>query len=264
MFIKIKQTPCYTFSMQKTVIYTDGSSRGNPGPGGFGALLVITDEKQNRKVVELGGREDHTTNNRMELLATLESLQYIEERKIVGVVEIHTDSAYVLNGITGWVFGWEKNGWKTQHGDDVLNQDLWKVLSAIAFRIKSRQGLEWIKVKGHSGIWANERVDQIATEYADSARPLLYTGTLESYLKLMNIGEKELFAVTAIASTKSSSKNKKPYAYASYVDGLIYQDTTWAACEKRVKGKKGAKFKKVFSKEEYDELVTLWQGHEVV
>jgi ribonuclease HI len=251
--------------MQKTVIYTDGSSRGNPGPGGFGALLVTSDEKQNRKVTELGGHEDHTTNNRMELLATLESLQYIEERKIQGSVEIHTDSAYVLNGITGWVFGWEKNGWKTQNGDDVLNQDLWKVLSAVAFRTKSRQGLEWIKVKGHSGIWANERVDQIATEYADSARPLLYTGALESYLKLMNIEEKELFAVTYVASTtKSSSKNKKPYAYVSCVDGSVYKDETWAACEKRVKGKKGAKFKKVFSKEEYDELVTLWRGHEVV
>jgi ribonuclease HI len=169
-----------------------------------------------------------------------------------------------LNGITGWVFGWEKNGWKTQNGDDVLNQDLWKVLSTVAFRIKSKQGLEWVKVKGHSGIWANERVDQIATEYADSLRPLLFTGSLESYLKLMSIDEKELFAVTTASPVKSSSKNKKTYAYVSYVDGSVHKDETWAACEKRVKGKKGAKFKKVFSKEEYDELVKLWQGHEVV
>ncbi len=248
----------------KTIIYTDGSSRGNPGPGGFGALLIITDEKEHKKVVELGGHEDHTTNNRMELLATLESLQYIEERKIAGKVEVHTDSAYVLNGITGWVFGWEKNGWKTQNGDEVLNQDLWRALAAISFRIKSKQGLEWIKVKGHSGIWANERVDQIATEYADSSQPLLYTGALESYLKLMSIDEKELFTSTVSTSQKSSSKNKKPYAYASCVDGSVYKDETWAACEKRVKGKKGARFKKVFSKEEYDDLVKLWQGHEVV
>jgi ribonuclease HI len=81
----------------------------------------------------------------------------------------------------------------------------------------------------------------------------------------MNIGEKELSAVTTVSSaTKSSSKNKKLYAYVSFVDGSVFRDATWADCERRVKGKKGAKFKKVFSKEEYDELVALWQGHEVV
>ena len=90
-------------------IYTDGSSRGNPGPGGFGASLLIGN-KGDQKVVELGGREEHTTNNRMELSAIREALLYIEERKLEGDIELYTDSSYAMNGLLGWMYGWEKNG----------------------------------------------------------------------------------------------------------------------------------------------------------
>ena len=104
------------------IVFTDGSSRGNPGPGGWGAVVI----EASGKVVELGGREDMTTNNRMEIAAALGALAHIHTRGIAGDIEINTDSAYLLQGITMWVYGWEKNGWKTKTGDDVLNQDLWK------------------------------------------------------------------------------------------------------------------------------------------
>ena len=234
-------------------IYTDGSSRGNPGPGGYGAVLLFTHSTvyNDQKVVELGGREDQTTNNRMELRAAVEALAYVEDRKISGAVEIYTDSAYVLHGITGWVFGWEKNGWKTSNGDPVLNQELWKSLSSLAFRIKARQGLVWTKVKGHSGVFLNERADILATKFADAERPLLFTGSFTEYEKLFR-------AVEFSQKTNPTKKSGKAYSYVSCINGQIFVDTTWAACEKRVKGTRAPKYKKVFSEEEQNELIKLW------
>jgi ribonuclease HI len=134
-----------------TVIFTDGSSRGNPGPGGWGALLIENTEKGAR-VSELGGREEHTTNNRMELMAALKALQFAEERKFTAPLELRTDSSYLLNGITMWVYGWEKNGWKTKEGEPVLNQDIWQELVAVSFRLKKLADLQWVKVARHDEI----------------------------------------------------------------------------------------------------------------
>jgi ribonuclease HI len=240
---------------QMITIFTDGSSRGNPGPGGWGTIVIAQG-----KVWELGGREAETTNNRMELTAALRALEHIETKKLTGDAVVYIDSAYVLQGVTGWMFGWEKNGWKTQAKEDVLNQDIWRELLAISYRLKSIVNIRFEKVSGHAGVFGNERVDVIATAYADHEKPLLFVGALSQYEQIIG-GDIFSLVETVVKKKKSSNKNKGPaYSYVSLVDGKIHTDKTWAICEKRVKGKKGVKFKKVFSKQEEDELKKEWLG----
>lgn len=153
---------------QKLEIYTDGSSLGNPGRGGYG--VVFTQDQ--RIIHEISGGELHTTNNRMELRACIEALRYIIHRTDLWVenteVVIHADSAYVLGGITSWVYGWEKNGWRKADKKEVLNQDLWQEL--LAFVRECKYKLSWVKVKGHSGVEYNERADVLATTYANNQK----------------------------------------------------------------------------------------------
>jgi ribonuclease HI len=148
-------------------IFTDGSSRGNPGPGGWGAIVSAKDE-----VRELGGREDNTTNNRMELSAAINALVYVDENDIGTDVLVHTDSKYVIKGITSWVSGWKRNGWKTANKTDVINRDLWEALSFVS----SGLSIKWKYVEGHAGHPGNERCDQIATSFADNVVTQLYHG----------------------------------------------------------------------------------------
>jgi ribonuclease HI len=135
----------------KTVdVFTDGACSGNPGPGGWGAILRYgTTEK------ELSGGEAATTNNRMELMAAIAALEAL---KSAVNVRIHTDSQYVKNGITAWIHGWKKNGWKTADKKPVKNVDLWQRLDAA---LKGHK-IEWIWVKGHAGHDENERADALA------------------------------------------------------------------------------------------------------
>ncbi len=223
-------------------VFTDGSSRGNPGPGGWGAIVIANaDTSAQSKVIELGGRDDHTTNNRMEMTAALEALKTIRTRELEGDVEIHTDSAYLINGVTKWIFGWEKNNWLTKEGQAVLNKDLWQGLAEIVRVFKMKREIHWKKVAGHSGLRGNERVDEIATMYADKEFVLLFTGSLVQYETMLG---SDIFTVGKTAVKKKSGSSAKAYSYVSFVDGKIYVDATWAACEKRVKGKKGVRFKK--------------------
>ena len=234
-------------------VFTDGASRGNPGPGGWGAIIIANGPTPaESKVIELGGREDHTTNNRMEMMAALEALQTIRRRDLPGDVEMHTDSAYLINGITQWVHGWEKNGWLTKEGEPVLNRDLWQFLVEMVRALKLRKNIVWKKVSGHSGLRGNERVDEIATMYADKQFVLLYTGGLEKYNEMLG---SDIFHVEKKAAKKKSSSSAKAYSYVSYVDSKLHTDKTWAACEKRVKGKKGAKYKKSISAEDEAEII---------
>lgn len=148
----------------KLTIYTDGSSRGNPGPGGW-AAIIITDTE----VIELGGAEQHTTNNRMELLGAIKGLQEVGPHMHVEAVEVFTDSEYVKKGMTEWITGWIAKGWKTSTKKPVLNQDLWKELHAEEKRLKDvGVKMSWTYVKAHVGIALNERADTIATSCADS------------------------------------------------------------------------------------------------
>jgi ribonuclease HI len=147
-------------------IYTDGSSLGNPGRGGWGVLIIKNEELGIKNDIELGGGEKDTTNNRMELKACIEALKYLRKSDFLNIKEvtIHADSAYVLGGITNWIFGWEKNGWRTANKKPVLNQELWKELVSLVRDFRGK--IIWQKVKGHSGHIHNERADEIATTYA--------------------------------------------------------------------------------------------------
>jgi ribonuclease HI len=144
--------------MSLVEIYTDGACRGNPGPGGWGALLSSGEHEK-----ELSGAEKLTTNNRMELTAVIRALEALKKPS---EVLIYTDSEYVRKGITEWVKNWKARGWKTADRKPVKNQDLWEQLDALAAVHK----IEWRWVKGHSGVPGNERVDQLANEAIDAMR----------------------------------------------------------------------------------------------
>lgn len=249
------------------VIYTDGSSLGNPGPGGWGSLIVTSykesmtkEDKDSSKVIELGGKDPNTTNNRMELTAIKESFSYILDRKIDGDITLYTDSSYARDGLDGWVYGWEKNGWKTKTGEDVSNQDLWKELAGQLFRLKKSRNVNLVKVSGHHGVVANEHVDNIATSFAHNEQVLLFTGSLSHYESLT--GEEITLSNKTHGNkkSKSGSSSQLAYSYVSLVDGDVFVDKTWPDCEKRVKGKKGVKYKKVFSKEEEEDLINEFKN----
>jgi ribonuclease HI len=141
-------------------VYTDGACSGNPGPGGWGAILTWNDHQR-----ELKGGEPHTTNNRMELTAAIAALEAL---KRPCTIDLHTDSEYLKNGITTWINGWKRNGWRTADKKPVKNVDLWQRLeSAIA-----RHQVRWHWVKGHAGHDMNERADQLAREAIAEMRVL--------------------------------------------------------------------------------------------
>lgn len=133
-------------------IWTDGACSGNPGPGGWGAIL-----RYNGHQKELSGGEPLTTNNRMELMAAISALEALNR---ASVVDLHTDSQYLRGGITGWIHGWKKNGWKTSSRKPVKNVDLWQRLDDLT----GKHDIRWHWVKGHAGTEANERADQLARD----------------------------------------------------------------------------------------------------
>ena len=133
-------------------VYTDGACSGNPGPGGWGAILTFGEQRK-----ELFGGERDTTNNRMELLASIAALEVLKKPCRV---HLHTDSNYLRDGITKWIHGWKRNGWKTADKKPVKNEDLWKQLDAAV----ARHTIEWHWVKGHAGHPENERADELARE----------------------------------------------------------------------------------------------------
>lgn len=216
------------------IVFTDGSARGNPGPGGWGAVILGEDT-----VTELGGREDHTTNNRMELLAVISALDFISQER---EMTIYTDSAYMVNGITRWVIGWEKNKWKTSKKEDVLNKDLWKRLDDA----RKHKIIDWKLIKGHSGTAGNERCDVIATSFADKVPIILYNGSRQRYGIDVSIKEGK-------KSSKTKSKSRA-YSYVSMVDGVVEVHKTWEECKKRVHGI-NAKYKKSVSPENEEEII---------
>ncbi len=141
--------------MAELFAYTDGACSGNPGPGGWGALLIARDGDSVLKTRELQGGEADTTNNRMELLAAINALEALERPSNLTIV---TDSAYVKGGITEWIFGWKRRGWKTSTKKPVKNEDLWRRLD----EAQARHQVTWEWVKGHAGHPENERADELA------------------------------------------------------------------------------------------------------
>ena len=141
--------------MSDLFAYTDGACSGNPGPGGWGALLIARDGETEKKRRELNGGEATTTNNRMELLAAISALESLTRPSRITMV---TDSQYVKNGVTSWIHGWKRNGWKTSAKKPVKNEDLWKRLDEAG----QRHDVVWQWVKGHAGHPENERADELA------------------------------------------------------------------------------------------------------
>jgi ribonuclease HI len=247
------------------VVFTDGSSRGNPGPGGFAAVVVYKLKVESWEVKEIGGREEKTTNNRMELTAAIKALEFVSSLHATRCT-LYADSSYLINGITKWIYGWQKNGWKTKERRDVENRDLWEALIS-AVRGKS---IEWKQVGGHVGVAGNVRCDEIATAFADGHSPKLYADVLDlpaapsgSAAQAGNYPIKNILDIkedAELAAEKASGRshsNAKAYSYVSLVDGVIQTHKTWSECEARVKGKK-AKFKKALSAEEEKNLITEW------
>jgi len=136
---------------------TDGACSGNPGPGGWGGLIIFDDNSE----LEIGGSEQNTTNNRMELTAAIKTLEKLKTYKIKENFKLRTDSKYVIEGYTKWIINWKRNGWKTSSGKSVQNLDLWQKIDQLRIN-----GLVMEYVKGHSGDKQNDRVDKIATNYS--------------------------------------------------------------------------------------------------
>jgi len=228
---------------EKIVMFTDGSSLGNPGPGGWGAVVVFPDGG----VTELGGGDKNTTNNRMELLAAIEALNFTKEES--APVALHTDSSYVINGITKWVRGWQANGWMTQAKKPVLNKDLWEQL---VIETKNRN-IEWKHVEGHAGLAGNEQADAIANSFAAGSTPKLFAGHKGEYpVDVLNVTYD-----AAQKSTKDRAK-RKAYSYLSLVDGKLMIHKTWTECKDRVNGKRNVKFRKALSPEDEENIKKEW------
>ncbi len=241
--------------LPEVIIYTDGSSRGNPGPGGWGTIIVWEG-----KVKELGGGEKHTTNNRMELSAAIAGLSFVRDLGSAYSVDMRADSSYVINGITKWIAGWERNGWKNSKKEDVLNRDLWEALASALSDVKmSGSKIRWRYTPGHSGIPGNERADEIATDYADGKRPKLFNGARAEYAVDLESLEVTVVSTKSKKSPEEKARQKmKAYSYLSLVGGKLVRHTTWADCEKRVKGVKGTKFKKAVSAEDERAIIKTW------
>jgi ribonuclease HI len=245
--------------------FTDGACSGNPGQGGWGSVVI----SPQGHVVELGGYEPLTTNNRMELLATIESLELVLKNNhfIQGpsddpdsedlILSVYTDSTYVIRGITQWIFGWRKRGWKNQEGGEVSHQELWKQLSRCCEQLKDKGiKIDWKYVRGHSGIPGNERVDEIAQSFSKKKWVQLYQGSLLQYsIPIFDLPE--TFDLPEMKSPQKTEK-KQAYSYLSLVGGQFKRHLDWKSCESEVKGRPGAKFKKAMSPQEEEEIKRSW------
>ncbi len=186
--------------MKQITIYTDGSSRGNPGPGGYGFICIYPNDADEMRIDEVGGRESMTTNNRMELKAVIEALKFFDDyyaKNTPTTYEVRLDSAYVLNGSTKWLHGWKAKNWISSTQEEVKNIDLWQEMDSV---LKGKE-IKWTLLKGHSKIFGNERCDEIATAYADNKKIDLYSGFLAEYK-----GAEEVLNIKVGAPTKNPQR----------------------------------------------------------
>ncbi len=232
------------------IIFSDGAALGNPGPGGWGTVVILS----KKLITELGGYEEHTTNNRMEIMALLMGLRRIEGER--GDVLCCTDSQYVINAVTKWLHGWKKNGWKTTTKQPVLHRELFEEIDARIDAHKKHGAVHFQYVPGHVGVSGNERCDTIATSFARKDDPELYNGKLSDYaIDILNVG----IDPTAMEKKDSIKKRSGPaYSYLSLVDGKVKRHKTWAECEARVKGKPGVKYKKALTEAEEEAILKSW------
>lgn len=229
------------------LIFTDGACSGNPGPGGWGTVIATRDGQ----IQELGGGVENTTNNRMELSAAIRGLRFIEKKS--GRVNFFTDSTYVIRGITQWIWGWRRKGWKNAEGEEVQNRDLWEDLSALVQARKPNE-VNWYYSRGHVGTPGNERCDEIAVAFSQGRHISLYRGSLLQY----SVAIHDLPADTTLPEMRPKEEKKPAYSYLSCLHGVVIRHKDWASCERRVKGQSGAKFKKAMSSQDEPEILAAW------
>lgn len=233
---------------QKITIFTDGAAKGNPGRGGYGAVI-----SEGETVTEVGGYRERATNNEMELQAVIEALKVVKGSD--SHVSIYTDSKYVVEGAKGWIFGWVKNGWKTKAETDVLNKELWQELLPLLKQVQ----IEWHKVPGHVGIIGNERADTIASDFAEKGSFNLYSGNKTDYgFDISDTSYDETKAKERSDARKRQAQ--KAHSYVSLLDGVVQVHKTWGECESRVKGKGGTRFKKSFDANNEKEIIKDFGG----
>ena len=230
------------------LIFTDGACSGNPGPGGWAAIVATPDGK----IKELGGYREHTTNNEMELTATIEALKQIQ--KVDMPVIFYTDSTYVIRGITQWIWGWKKKGWKNAEGIDVANQEIWKELSRWVQARGASGKIDWRYSRGHVGTPGNERCDEIAVAFSQRKWIELFHGSLMKY----PVAIYDLPEDSTLPEMKPKQEKKIAYSYLSNLGGVVYRHKDWPSCERRVKGRSGALFKKAMSADEEAQIVAGW------
>jgi ribonuclease HI len=239
-------------SEQPIVVFTDGAAKGNPGPGGWGVIIATP----NGHVTELGGGAAHTTNNQMELTAPIEALRRLQ--RTPGALAIYTDSTYVIKGIREWIWAWRKRGWKTAEGKDVLNRELWEALASLV-TARGKGGIAWHYVRGHTGIPGNERVDEIANAFALKRHAELYDGPLIRYpLPIFDVPDDTSVPQRAPGAASRGKSKAAAHSYLSVVDGKPMRHATWAECERRVKGRSGARFKKAMSAADEVAILRAW------
>ncbi len=265
---------CYNRFMKShsIIIYTDGSSLGNPGPGGFGCVIVFQEKDH---VVELGGYARETTNNKMELTAIITALEYLKNHHVSAdtKIVIHTDSSYAINGITKWVFGWQKNNWVTSTKSPVLNSELWKQFVPLT---KYFSAITFDHVRGHAGVWGNERCDMIATSFASKKTIELFNGKLSRYddrilsKQIQSVSSSKKTLTIAVSTNRKVISKKaekstygkgsgKAHSYVAQVNGKVYTFEDWDSCKAAVYGR-SAKYKKVFSAAEEKKLIQEWNS----
>lgn len=222
------------------IVVSDGACSGNPGPGGWGLILVVP----GHGVYEFGGSEPDTTNNRMELFSFYRGLQ--EVYRFAGLTDsrglrVLSDSKYVLDGAEKNLRNWMRKGWKTQSGDDVKNRDLWeRIGKGQELLLEKGFRIHYELVKGHAGSEANERVDQIAVRFSKGEPVDLYSGIRPDYPLSFETGK--VFAPV----------------YLSWVGGVLLRHRSWEECRKAVEGKAGARYKKVKNSLEERETLKSW------
>jgi len=240
-------------SEPQTIVYTDGASKGNPGPGGWGAVVVTPDGQ----VTELGGGAPMTTNNKMELTGAIQAFARLQGT--AGPVAVYTDSTYVIQGIREWVHNWKRRGWKTATGTEVMNRELWEQLSALT-TARGVRTISWHYVRGHVGTPGNERVDEIADSFARRTPVVLYEGPLSAYpIAILDLPDDTSVPARSKRPSGASHSKAPAYSYLSVVDGKPMRHATWAECEQRVKGRSGARFKKATSAAEQDAILRGWR-----
>lgn len=246
-------------SDQQWIIYTDGACSGNPGPGGWGAIVASSSH-----VTELGGHSSSTTNNRMEVQAAIEALRFIlanqKPLQSLEKVTLYTDSKYLIQAATSWIWGWRRNNWVTAQGDEVKNRDLFEELDGLVAPIRSK--ISWNYVPGHQGIAGNERVDTIAVQFVqESYSQDLYAGPLSGYV--FDVWQQPaLQDLQKNPSKKKEGSGKKALGYVAYIDFKLHHFTQWADCARVTQGRSGVRYKKYHSRQELEQILTEWSVSE--